>query len=1656
MLKIKIFFLLFILTLTSCMPKSSVRVRSTSNNTGNNSGTPTSGLNLQTQWYSSSSYSNSLTVYNALMNDVFLRGNDIHNYLNSLSDPSSAQLCLVMNFSNVLVAPGSYAPRQLRVRAQYMQYYNSTISQNEKLLKFDFSDTLGNSLSCEGNQIIDSTTYSFGAGNVKYDIGSVCPLCSTTLNSVSIDLFSSNFTGNSGGQNHYSIGSSLNLSLSQLSLGISLNGSGGSPGSSTCDASNCNGTKCCLSNQCVQHGAQKLSAISSDPTGWAPVNAILYPDHPELFINYPQYFYVCPNLVTPPPPPPPGGIAGVPLSTLVQDYACLNDLETQATDYPYVSHLPTTSPSSCISNMTDVLTRMVTVCGCSTASSPAWESCLYKYKIKTTDSLGNPTQMECTPLTPPNTTGDQLLTLSSRTAPHRYFDSTGVFRSKLSVVPSGENVEGADFYYLDPLTKTFPQNGSLNMNSLLGNFSLTEAQPALMVNVSIGTSYIVKPQNGLMIYYNHCPDCAYDAWNNALKAFPGNLINGWGLTAQGFGTQRETNSHNFSGANYEDAIFGRACWLPPTMLPFSHYKNADLQTQRMNRLQTQAALYVNGYQRDWNGFNKGALIGSFDGVNWFAIGTGRILSAPTNKLFLAINAPFADLANTANYQIEVRPSHTLDSGADTDYDPTLLFTHPNQNKGATCQAWHQCSVDSDCITKLGWEYVCATVSNLKTAWPKFDTNANEFANQERILGVTSLLQGSILPGTSKRCVYRGAGAPCATNLASITTAAKRKVLACAPNFYCAPPSANVFNTEVARFGTAINNLFSVTNNDLIGRDANQLGRPLNYLGAGASLSSITTNLSYNIAQIDATASAGICRPGKAVASVMLNTSSPSASLALDAYINPLNQHSAMDLGFRTDYISQIGSLDYSNNQNTRYISCPVLDDSGNYIFTQDTFVNDASGSAPTSSATYKNYVEKSIVQNISLFETKDGSLASPFALIEGNILSPSAMPATQTFAKNACFRRAGAVCQTDFDCLPNTLSASKALAANVSFFGNLAEKKYWEEELVCGQAASKPAMNLANMDNFYLYDMGKNRCCREVGKTLTIYSKGTGISIDTQKFSYKNPTDTDRYSRLANVPSIDTDANTTNPKPLSATLSDILLPYQWKSIQKSAGGTCCGSHWIRKFADNTRNWDNPNRLAIDVQNFECLNYRIPNPSDNTHPEASLQCQDTSQTGITNPTGPAACAQTPIGFASGTTEPSEYSQTYSADIGLGGIPNVFAPSFFSYVPTVTSSLPYFQDFTGIAGAPAVVNEIRISIPTYCATPSTCPELQSVKVTAVQKYTIGTGWSGVSMINSLTPATSEVSCVNGGSTSDQCTYSLNAITKEIIIQRNSVDILPGEIERNYVTLHFEKTIATSSKEINPGNANYYLENLSKLELLGVPQMTFDPLVCTNDKAKLVPGIFATATLTDFNNPINSFSNTSAKPAYSGASPLKSTTQSGIDKPAVFKENEFMCCKELGSTTTDKNLCCSGFVVQPGGGTNPLFCALPATADLNVYFNRFISSEGSSVNVPAAGKLLETDFDPQTGAPKNNSSVNNKIKVLGQTYCEFGQVRQGSAFGYFRGQPDGPAFNKASGVYSIIDSSYDNNSATSQGATPELKSFSTFSQGFRWNNHYYCDYN
>jgi hypothetical protein len=140
-----------------------------------------------------------------------------------------------------------------------------------------------------------------------------------------------------------------------------------------------------------------------------------------------------------------------------------------------------------------------------------------------------------------------------------------------------------------------------------------------MVTVELGKTYLLTAKSGL---YNPCPKCAKDSWFQSFFPFAPSS-KGKGLQATGFTTARDSYSDNSTLGNYEDSKFGRACFVPVTMLPFAHSKNSSLLTQRQNRLSTQAAYYINGYHRDWYGFNQGALIGSFDGVTWFAVGNGR-------------------------------------------------------------------------------------------------------------------------------------------------------------------------------------------------------------------------------------------------------------------------------------------------------------------------------------------------------------------------------------------------------------------------------------------------------------------------------------------------------------------------------------------------------------------------------------------------------------------------------------------------------------------------------------------------------------------------------------------------------------------------------------------------------------------------------------------------------------------------------------------------------------------------------------------------------------------------------------------------------------------------------------------------------------------------
>ncbi len=683
--------------------------------------------------------------------------------------------------------------------------------------------------------------------------------------------------------------------------------------------------------------------------------------------------------------------------------------------------------------------------------------------------------------------------------------------------------EGENFYYLAADDLSSAENGSFNMNSILGRMSntvvLNKAQPALMVSVPFGIPLIISAMTG---YYSPCSGCNQnDSWFPAFSAHPSSS-QGLGLRAKGHTHNRAIWSTNYSNGNYDDTIFGRACWIPPTMLPFSHKADTDLQTQRLNRLKTQAAYYINGYQRDWFGFNKGAIIGSFDGVKWFAVGVGRKVETTSTKLFLAINGPMSDLAAISPIEVNIVEDSTSNDGAEYDYDPQYPEGHPNQNIGASCQLYHQCDADADCVAKLGWEYRCTEITSFKSYWPKFNINGNEIVNEETSVSYPQILQGNAFPsGSLKRCTYRGAGAPCIIDPSLMTSKKLKQQFTCAPNFFCASITSTEFNKQIARDVDALD--FSGIK---FGQEADFMGRPQNYVtyssGTGNKSPStlptvVQTTIDYNASNSRFSSNTfsgnvGICRPGK-----LLSNN------------DPIEQHKAGDNnsdGPRTDYISQISSCDSATTGVSRTNSCPVFNADGNliYIPADDMDVSDDDvNTSGTVDLTDRDTL--SLLQNSCGAESLDSNTAtdpeSLFASMEALVLGLATSLPLETLVKDACLRRAGAICQTDLDCGPNRLHKATANRYDKSSFGGTeAEKYYWEEELICGQA--QPIPNSTD-PNYITYDLTKNRCCREIGQEITVYSEdiseeaSNNPNLTLDRFPSTDPHASGRYSRYMNV-----------------------------------------------------------------------------------------------------------------------------------------------------------------------------------------------------------------------------------------------------------------------------------------------------------------------------------------------------------------------------------------------------------------------------------------------------------------------------------------------------------------------------------------------------------
>lgn len=1617
----------------------------------------------QTNWNYLGANAQTITINNSNLNTAHLIGSLIENFLSSSVNYTNANYCLVSDYS---LGGITY---QLRSRIVPIAYYDFTAKRTVRIMRVDFPDSANSASFCSGTLSVKDVNGSFvteaAPSSINYIPSTVCPTCTSVLTSSKVRLFQKTTSLKEVAGNL--------INLSSLHLLLDPNNNAGNVGAS-CTTSLCQsrGFDCCLDNQCVDDGKEKPSA-RTQYSSLLDVAEAERLTNPLAYLQYPQLYYICGSTV----PSTTGGSTGgtsydAGLELLKKDYSCIESLKSQSSSSPFqneiLSRLPPntytyTASANCPSaaSYRSVVERLYTNCGCAqTTLEGMIPNCpAYDYVVAAS-SGGIPTRIEC--VTPaPETTPLPLQStvyVSSRSAPHRFFDNlTGAERQittgETSHLVSGVSTEyvqeGTLFQYLDD-AKVVPDQREFSMNAILGQMkvSLDQALPAKSITVELDQVYHLTTVSGL---YTPCPGCAKDSWINALSAFPTTNY-GIGLQAIGHTVSRESLSTNSTGGNYEDTLFGRACWLPPTMIPFTHNGGT-----RANRLEAQAALFVNGYQRDWFGFNRGALIGSFDGVSWFAIGKGRIVKATSKKLHLAINAPFADLAIPNMHTVNVVAYNGSNKAALLDFDPALGLYAQEQNQAGSCQANHLCETDTECVTKLGWEYMCADVRNLKTNWPKF----NENGNGNEVTGLTNITIDQILQqkkfpsGSSKRCVYRGAGAPCKVDSTILTDLNQKKLLTCAPNFYCANlNSSGLFNSRIARYAAPLEDL-PVSRNHYFGKDANILGRPFNYLtGTDSTLpSTVAAAIRSNFSNDNNT---GLCQPGKSLPQV-----SNEKTLA-----NPFTQQQFTDPSRRTDFISQIGGCNSTLFTEYRYSSCPVINSTtGNYDMFENTFSTlEADLKLRALKARNQNSCGlDSLATTATLTSSADTLLSSsPFRTIEAKTLNAGVVT-NATFARDACLRRAGQVCHTNLDCGPSRLHAEQVDNYPLSLFGNLAEKTYYSESLICGQ--TDPVPQPSSIEAFKNYDMSKNRCCREVGSDLTTYTSNISLVInpgsstgDLSKYDPASaglltsitpalnrapgmaPNHSKRYSRLATVENLGsvnrpylTSYQNRNAVTalLDSSTENVQTPHQWKTLNEANSETCCGGGWIRKFSDGGNDWSKRDRLVMDVSNFSCLNSRtvlLTHPQDlilagqYTSSDVSKIANDYGDYCKDGTNTKGSCAQYSISDSLTDTPPSndDYTtatiNTANPSFSSGNLDNFFAPR------SADANSAIFIDYA--AASPPARRTIAIKLPSFVRT-STISNAQFVSSDGLASFMCGPNVSAAS-----------------GTCAAGCCYDVDATTKIMKVALSGMPVgftgKKGGISFDIITAG-----AGAIDRDKPGSNSYYLRRLGRLELAGIPQVSHEALYCSDNSKWLIPGIF--------------------NPAYDERAEFQSaafsyqvagtyfTNAKALQNEPVFSANDFKCCTPLGNTANAQSKCCSGFGRQQGSSSN-YTCVLPSGTDLMVYFNRFVSNEGVGSDEPGGG-LLEADFDQNTGEPLLSAAVNQKISDLGLLYCNSGKVRQGGAFGAFEPEPQGPDTNLSSRIYNLVDSANDNGVVSNAGRTINT-GYTAFTEGFRWNHHLYCD--
>ncbi len=1609
-------------------------------------------------WHDSNLKQEIITINENIKTVLYLRGIPIHRFL-SKNNAYNENYCMVISLPNVGVK------RQLRSRIVPITFYNNSDKTKEWLFRVDIASKNSNSSVCSGTiALIDKSGHNginISNSSTAFIPSEICSQCAGIINTLNVSIYK---IENSIISNNSRI-NPKNLDLSSVKIRINFsNTSNQISSSSKCNNAFCKsqGFDCCLENQCVKDGTFKPNASSLPDYQQAIAEVAI---SPNLFTNWPNIYYIC-AIDTNTRVPDENQITDDTLQRQISDYECLKEGKKTTPDF-LTNNL--CHPNFDMESYKKVRASVWKKCGCNANPFPTEPSdprCPDFTLKAIKNSMGEITKIIChieettneeTPILP-----IREINVPVRSAPHRFFrERDGAAIDDISKIEDKTTKpEGTPFYYLDENEHTNPQNNSFNINAITGQFdiTLTKSMPAKVVRVEIGQTYTISTIKG---FYTPCQDCSPDSWYQSFQSHPPSQ-KGEGVIPAKYSNSRMEFQNNRGLGNYEDNLFGRACFVPVTMLPFSHKRKNLSSIQRRNRLKAQLAMYINGYQRDWYGFNKGALIGSFNGINWFAIGKNRKVKAISNKLFLAINAAFSDLAEPSDLTVSINVDNGNSIAPEIDYDPNRKLSSPLQNTAASCQKYHQCNTDSDCITQLGWEYMCIDISNYRTHWPRFDSEANEKTNDELSkVSIISQIQGGIInsnKNNNKRCVYRGSGSICKRDYTNGLDDKFKKMFTCAPNFYCASLNENRFNNQVVRSLNLLSNI-------LYGQDSDVLGRPLNYVTAKENLpSEAIENIIYNSKiYTNYTQDIGLCRPGKFLGTPLIQ------------------QHQGRDTALRTDYISQLSSCPSDETGLSRVISCPLIQTQENQEVTVgDYLFNSANNQA-------KN--EQNSCGSESYRLNTSGEEESIFSPIEMPRLSSVGHINSPSLVADACMRRAGAICHTDLECTPNILHYRQIEFLDYTNFESDAEYNYFSEHLSCSQSDDP---------SFKDYNLNKNKCCREIGKTLTMFTQDSNKlftdsnvnndNLNVLSFSYLNPRANSRYSRYS-ITNPQRGANISRGGGIANTAVYMSAPiveedtvpkdFQWKTIYETGNKTCCGT-WIRKFSDKTHDWSNSSAyLDFNVKDFTCLNYvnnlAIEAPSEvslaNYQKDVNKLCLEPSENG---------CAQLAILESSGFQLQNPSNNTRSTAI----------------LDTST-----FDNSNGLT-----VQRKSVDIPFM---PSPYPNTISINTNDLSgpyNYFANNNWKGVSFylplyiggiqnINNVSivyktagsPDTIITASDETGSTTNCPDFPANFSNPVNQLPVNSWCIRK-DVSGLFDIFHIRANTATwdtagvqidfnvyngssycygpaltcstdaSKRSVSSGNDLYYLTKLSRFELLGIPQIFYEPIYCTSDRSKLIKGIFDVGgdTRVEFdtesfiydeningrhlreiydNNNNTDVLNTNSRIVFDNK----------ISLPKVFSANEFICCAKLGSQVTESEKCCSSYS-QKEDDKN--ICKLPQGTNLNVYFNKFVSGEGIGDDLPLGG-LKDNDFIPETGEPKLSELVYNKLQALGEEYCSDG-ITRGGAFGYFLGEASNSNLqnndNNDNRIYGIVDSIFDLDQQNSTG-------YEQFRKGLRWNHHFYC---